>query len=115
MLGAPEVPVGKYANDVLARAGVSVKPVSLEVTVKGVVTKVALGEADAGIVYVTDVAAAKGDIGSVAIPTTQNLIASYAIATVASGKNVANAQAFVDFVLSDAGRRCSRLDSCRHR
>ena len=105
VLGAPEVPVGKYANDVLARADVSVKPVSLEVTVKGVVTKVALGEADAGIVYVTDVAAAKGDIGSVAIPTSQNLIASYAIATVGSGKNLANAQAFVDFVLSDAGQQ----------
>ena len=105
VLAAPEVPVGNYANEILDRAGVAVKPVSLEANVKGVVTKVALGEADAGIVYVTDVSAAKGDIDGVDIPESQNLIASYPIATVVASKSPENAQAFVDFVLSDAGQQ----------
>jgi molybdate transport system substrate-binding protein len=105
VLAAPEVPAGKYASEIITRAGVSVAPVSFEVTVKGVVTKIALGEADAGIVYVTDVTAAKGKIESVPIPATQNLIASYPIATLVSSGGDAQAQAFVDLVLSDQGQR----------
>jgi len=105
VLAAPEVPVGNYSNEILDRAGVTVKPVSLEESVKGVVTKVALGEADAGIVYVTDVSAAKGDIEGVDIPESQNLIASYPLATVVASESPENAQAFVDLVLSDAGQQ----------
>lgn len=105
VLAAPEVPAGKYASEVLDKAGVSVTPASLEVAVKGVVTKIALGEADAGIVYVTDVTAAKGKIDSVPIPANQNVIASYPIATLVSSDSKAEAQAFVDLVLSDQGQR----------
>jgi len=105
VLAAPDVPAGKYAGEILDDAGVSVDPVSLEVSVKGVVTKISLGEADAGIVYVTDVAAAKGKIDSVAIPEEENVIASYPIATLTGSDDQGAAQAFVDLVLSDEGQQ----------
>jgi molybdate transport system substrate-binding protein len=105
VLAAPEVPAGKYAAAALGEAGVTVEPVSLEVSVKGVVTKVSLGEADAGIVYVTDVSAAKGAIDGVAIPDAQNVIASYPVATVNDTRSRADAKAFMDFVLSADGQK----------
>ena len=105
VLAAPEVPAGTYAEEVFAKAGVTVKPVSLEVSVKGVVTKIALGEADAGIVYVTDVLAAGGAVDGVAIPTDQNVLATYPIATLASSDDPEDARAFVELVLSAEGQR----------
>jgi len=105
VLAAPEVPAGKYAQEALATAGVSVEPVSLEVSVKGVVTKVSLGEADAGIVYVTDVAAAAGKLDGIAIPDGQNVLATYPIAALAASAHPDDAKAFVDLVLSPEGRR----------
>ncbi len=104
VLAAPEVPVGKYAAEALGAQGIAVKPVSYEATVKAVATKVALGEADAGVVYETDVTAAEGEIDGVAIPDEQNLIATYPIAVVSASEHIVDAQAFVDFVLSDEGQ-----------
>jgi molybdate transport system substrate-binding protein len=105
VLAAPEVPAGKYAGEVLDRAGVTVHPVSLEVSVKGVVTKVSLGEADAGIVYVTDVAAAGGKLDGVAIPDEHNVVATYPIASVVASERGEDAQAFIELVLSVEGRK----------
>src|SRR4051794_40980829 len=67
------VPCGTYAKQILASAKVSVTPVSLEQNVKGVVTKVTTGEADAGIVYTTDVQAAASQADAVAIPAAINV------------------------------------------
>jgi len=104
VLAAADVPAGRYAAEILERTQVAVRPVSLEATVKGVVSKVALGEADAGIVYVTDVTAAKDTVGGVSIPDAQNAVAEYPIARVAAAEHADEAAAFVDFVLSPEGQ-----------
>lgn len=104
VLGEPFEPAGKYAAQVLAEQHVTVRPVSFEDTVKSEVTKVSLGEADAGIVWVTDVAAAGGSVDGVPIPNDQNVVAKYPIAVVKASKLTANARAFVDFVLSAHGQ-----------
>jgi molybdate transport system substrate-binding protein len=103
VLAAPDVPAGKYAAEALNTAKVTVKPVSEEDNVKAVVTKVSLGEADAGIVYVTDVTAGGDKVEGVDIPKDQNVTATYPIATVEAGKD--KAQAFLDLVLSDQGQQ----------
>jgi molybdate transport system substrate-binding protein len=108
VLGAPAISVGQVTTKVLAAQGVSVDAVSLEDNVKGVVTKVALGEADAGIAWVTDVSAAAGKVGAVQIPDAENATSTYPIAVVESSKNARDAQAFVDYVLSDAGQQVLR-------
>jgi molybdate transport system substrate-binding protein len=104
VLAAEEVPVGKYGREALAKAGAKVTPRSLEENVKAVVAKITLGEADAGIVYETDVRAAGGKLGSVPIPDAQNVIASYPIATLSGAPNPKGAAAFVAFVLSAEGQ-----------
>jgi molybdate transport system substrate-binding protein len=105
VLAAEEVPAGKYAKQVLDQAGVSVTPVSQEDNVKAVVTKVSLGEADAGIVYVTDVTAGGNKVEGVDIPKDQNVTATYPIATVKASKAQDKAQAFMDLVLSAEGQQ----------
>lgn len=98
---APEVPCGVYAQQVVANAGVTVTPDSLEENVKAVVAKVTLGEADAGIVYATDVLAAGDRATGVEIPDDVNVVAEYPIVAVSDD---AEAATFVDFVLGPAGR-----------
>jgi len=105
VLAAPEVPAGKYAAEALGKAGVTVKPVSAEDNVKAVVTKVSLGEADAGIVYVTDVTAGGDKVEGVDIPEQLNVLATYPIATVKASQARDQAQAFMDLVLSAEGQQ----------
>lgn len=116
-LAAKAVPVGQYALDVLAKAsndpayGASFQAdvlknvVSYEENVKAVLSKVALGEADAGVVYTSDISrntAAK--IGQIPIPDTLNTIAAYPIAPIKGSQNAALAQQFVEYVLSPEGQ-----------
>jgi molybdate transport system substrate-binding protein len=102
---APEVPCGKYAAAVFAKAGIEVTPKSLEQNVKAVVSKVTLGEADAGIVYVTDVIAAGDAAAGVTIPTELNVTAEYPLAVTRNAANPELAAVFVAFVVGPEAQR----------
>ncbi len=101
---APEVPCGRYATEIFDNAGVAPTPDSYEQNVRAVLTKVTIGEADAGIVYATDVTAAGDDADGVEIPADLNVVAEYPIVVTTEAPNPEGAQAFIDFVASDAGR-----------
>ncbi|MCG2802145.1 MAG: molybdate ABC transporter substrate-binding protein [Cellulomonas sp.] len=98
-----EVPCGKVAAKVLAKAGVTVVPVTLENDVKSTLSKVELGEVDAGLVYVTDVRAAGDAVRGIEIPADVNASTDYPVAVLTQSANPRAAQAFVDYLLSDAG------------
>jgi molybdate transport system substrate-binding protein len=103
VLCADTVPCGRSAATVLSNAAVTVTPASLEDKVKGVVTKVTAGEADAGIVYVTDVLAAGDNAAGVEIPADINVTNNYPMVLTKASPNPAAARIFVDFVASDVG------------
>ncbi|MSP78278.1 MAG: molybdate ABC transporter substrate-binding protein [Dehalococcoidia bacterium] len=117
VVAAPEVPVGNYARQSFASmngklgltANFSTKVlanvVSNETNVRQVVGKVSLGEADAGIVYTTDVTAdVQAKLATLAIPTEVNVLAIYPIATVKGAVNAAAARAFISFLGSAQGQ-----------
>ena len=102
---APEVPCGRLAGEVLRRAGVAARPRSFEPNVKGVVSKVTLGEADAGIVYASDVRAAGDQAEGIEIPPAHNVVATCPVAVVRAAPNPGAAARFVELVRSEEGRR----------
>jgi molybdate transport system substrate-binding protein len=101
---AAEVPCGRYAGEIFTNAGVTVTPVSFEQNVRGVVTKVTAGEADAGIVYVTDVTAAGDSADMVEIPADINVLAEYPIATVKDSGDTEVGGAFIEFLTGPEGQ-----------
>ena len=108
VLCGPEVPAGRYAREALAKAAVTVRSLSDEPSVRAIVSKVRLGEVDAGIVYATDTAHAVDLIGSVAIPDEHNVVTTYPIAMLKAGKSSMMAAQFVAFVLSADGQQILR-------
>ncbi len=104
VLCAAAVPCGRYAREAFSRAQIRVSA-SQEQDVRSVVAKVALGEADAGVVYQTDVRAAGKSVQGIQIPDEQNVIASYPIALMKGARNPTAARSFVDFLESRLGQR----------
>jgi molybdate transport system substrate-binding protein len=104
-LCAEGVPCGDFARQALAKAGVMPAIDTNEPDVRALLTKIEAGELDAGITYVTDVAATAGAVDGVDIPQAENVVADYPIAVLAGAPNPTAAQAFVDFVTSAEGRK----------
>ena len=114
VIGAPAVPIGNYTLQILDKARsqygadfpkrVQARVVSLEFNVRQVLTKVMLGEADAGIVYRTDALSAGDKVRVVEIPAQLNVLAEYPIATVARAPNADLARAWVGLVTGPTGQ-----------
>jgi molybdate transport system substrate-binding protein len=102
-LCAERVPCGDLAREVLARAGISARIDTNEPNVRSLLTKIELGELDAGIVYSTDVAASD-TVEGITIPRDTNVETSYVIAALSGARNPDGAGAFVAFVTSADGQ-----------
>ena len=99
----PAVPCGSAAAELLDAEGVVASVDTLEEDVKAALTKVALGEVDAALVYRTDVLAAGDEVDGIAVPEAAGVVNRYPIARLVDAPNAAAAQAFVDFVLGEVG------------
>jgi len=112
VLCAAEVPCGAAARRVFDAAGITVSPVSEEQSVKAVVTRLSLGEADAGMVYQTDVAASQGALTAVPLPDDQAVQAAartdYPIVVVRGSADADLAARFIAFVTSEQGQQVLR-------
>ncbi|QDW30986.1 molybdate ABC transporter substrate-binding protein [Arthrobacter sp. KBS0702] len=102
---AAQVPCGAAAATIAGRAGVALKPVSEESAVTDVLGKVTSGEADAGLVYVTDVKAAGDKVKGIAFPESAYAVNKYPIAGVSASRNKELAAAFVALVTGSEGQK----------
>jgi molybdate transport system substrate-binding protein len=102
---APEVPCGAAAHRLLELAGVTAVPDTYEEDVRAVLNKVGLGEVDAALVYATDVRSLAQSVDRIDVPEAGEVVNRYPIAVLRGARNVEAAQAFVDLVLSEDGRR----------
>jgi molybdate transport system substrate-binding protein len=108
VVGSPTVPIGSYTRQVLHNLGLTSvlkNVVSEEPDVRSILAKVALGEADAGFVYVTDARTVASKVRTIALPASSQAKVRYELAVVKSSHGAAAAQAFVRRVLSAAGRK----------
>jgi molybdate transport system substrate-binding protein len=106
---APEVPCGAAAQRLAQAAGVTLRPVSEEQKVTDVLAKVAAGEADAGLVYVTDVLSAGDAVLGIPVPQASASVTVYPIATVQGSDHPDLAGEFIDLVVSDRGQQRLRV------
>lgn len=108
VVAGAKVPIGLYTREVLKRLGllrVLRRAVSQEQDVKGIVGKLAFGEADAGFVYATDVRAASTRLTAIALPASSQPTVAYEVAVVNGAANVEGARALVTRLLGPDGRR----------
>jgi molybdate transport system substrate-binding protein len=111
VVAGPKVPIGLYTREVLKRLGllrVLRHTVSLEPDVKGIVTKVAVGEADAGFVYATDVRPVAGKVSVIPFPKSAQPTVVYEAAIAAKPSDLQAAQAFLIVLLASEGRKTLR-------
>jgi len=114
VIAAPQVPIGAYTAEILAGAyrkygpefqkKVEARIASTELNVRQVLAKVELGEADAGVVYRTDIASARTAIAAVSIPPELNVRAEYPIAVLKGSRHPELAAAWIELLTSSAGR-----------
>ena len=104
VLCAPEVPCGAAGTTIEETAGVDIQPVSEEASVTDVLNKVVTGEADAGLVYVTDVIGAGPDVHGITFPEAAAAVNVYPIAALTDSEKIDLAQEFVDLVTGDPGQ-----------
>lgn len=102
---AAEVPCGNAAMTLIEQAALTITPASEEQNVTAVLSKVKAGEADAGIVYRTDIAAADGDVEGIEIANADDAVNVYPLTALGEAANPDAAAAFVEFVLSPAGQQ----------
>ena len=101
---APEVPCGAATVKVEEATGVDIQPVSEEQSVTDVLAKVTSGEADAGLVYVTDVLAAGADVEGITFPESSEAVNTYPVVALKDAADADLARDFVDLVSSDTGQ-----------
>lgn len=101
---ADQVPCGRAADAVLADAGVTAEPASLEEDVRATLEKVTSGEADAGLVYASDAAAAGDDVATVDVPEAADHANSYLVAPLTQASDAELAAGFVELVTGPEGR-----------
>lgn len=101
---APQVPCGAAAETLETKIGVALTPVSEESSVTDVLGKVSSGEADAGLVYVTDVQSAGASVQGVSFPESTEAVNTYPIAALAASKNAALANSFAEYVAGSSGQ-----------
>lgn len=102
VIGDPSVPVGEYVTDIEASDNIKFTPVSLQLSDASVLEQLESGDANAALVYVTDVVGAGGKVTGVPIPDAQNKIGTYEIAAVSASSNLPAAEAFVTSAVSGA-------------
>lgn len=102
---APQVPCGSATEKIEKSTGVQLSPASEEPDVRSVLSKVEAGEADAGLVYVTDARTAEGKVQQIDFPEAKSAINQYPIATLKNAPRAQLAQAFEDFVLGPQGQQ----------
>ncbi|MBI5947333.1 MAG: molybdate ABC transporter substrate-binding protein [Chloroflexi bacterium] len=118
VIAAEDVPAGRYTRDMLTKATAVYGPGfatrvlanvrSEEPNVRAVLTKVQLGEADAGIVYESDLSGGPADVARVSVPAAVNVVARYPVAVVSASKHREAARCFIDFLLGDEGQAILR-------